>query len=115
MKLYRWSEVEKEQMNPAVARQVIHTERMTVARVHLAQGGVVAGHRHESEQCTLLEKGRLRFTVEGESVVLEPGCVLHIPANAFHQVEALEDSVAVDLFTPRRDDWIRGEDAYLRR
>jgi len=29
-------------------------------------------------------------------------------------VEALEDSLAVDLFSPPREDWIRGDDAYLR-
>jgi unsaturated pyranuronate lyase len=28
---------------------------------------------------------------------------------------ALEDSMAVDLFTPQREDWIRGDDAYLRK
>ena len=32
-----------------------------------------------------------------------------------HQVIALEDTVALDLFAPRREDWIRGDDAYLRR
>ena len=26
----------------------------------------------------------------------------------------LEDSLAVDLFAPVREDWIRGDDAYLR-
>jgi len=114
MKLYRWSAIEKEQMNAGIARQVIHTARMTVARIHLSKGGIVPGHQHANEQVTLLEQGRLRFTIEGESVVLEPGCVLHIPSGAFHQVEALEDSVAVDVFTPPREDWIRGEDAYLR-
>jgi hypothetical protein len=30
-------------------------------------------------------------------------------------VEALEDTVAVDVFSPVREDWIRGDDAYLRR
>jgi hypothetical protein len=30
-------------------------------------------------------------------------------------VIALEDTVALDLFAPRREDWIRGDDAYLRR
>jgi quercetin dioxygenase-like cupin family protein len=114
MKLYRWSVMEKEQMNPGVARQVIHTDRMTIARVHLQKGGIVAGHRHPNEQVTMLEQGRLCFTIEGQSTVLEPGCILHIPSGAFHQVEALEDSVAVDVFTPPREDWIRGEDAYLR-
>jgi quercetin dioxygenase-like cupin family protein len=115
MKLFRWSAIEKEQMNPAVARQVIHTDRMTIARVHLKKGGIVAGHQHPNEQVTLLEQGRLRFTIEGESVVLEAGGVLHIPSGAFHQVEALEDSVAVDVFSPPREDWIRGDDAYLRK
>jgi len=28
---------------------------------------------------------------------------------------ALEDSAAMDIFTPRREDWISGDDAYLRR
>ena len=35
----------------------------------------------------------------------------HVP----HGVEALEDSVVVDVFSPAREDWIRGDDAYLRR
>jgi hypothetical protein len=29
-------------------------------------------------------------------------------------VEALEDSQATDLFSGRREDWISGDDAYLR-
>jgi quercetin dioxygenase-like cupin family protein len=40
--------------------------------------------------------------------------VLQISGNEPHGVEALEDSVAFDLFSPVREDWIRGDDAYLR-
>jgi len=39
---------------------------------------------------------------------------LVIPPDVPHMVEALEDSLAVDLFSPPRADWIRGDDAYLR-
>jgi hypothetical protein len=28
---------------------------------------------------------------------------------------ALEDTVVTDVFAPRREDWIAGDDAYLRR
>jgi hypothetical protein len=28
---------------------------------------------------------------------------------------ALEDTLDVDIFTPRREDWIRKDDAYLRK
>jgi quercetin dioxygenase-like cupin family protein len=38
-----------------------------------------------------------------------------LPANVPHEVEALEDSVLLDVFSPVREDWLRGEDAYLRR
>jgi quercetin dioxygenase-like cupin family protein len=38
-----------------------------------------------------------------------------IPPNVPHSVEAMEDSVVVDIFSPSRDDWQRGDDAYLRR
>ena len=31
-----------------------------------------------------------------------------------HAVVALEDSVAIDIFNPPRQDWIDGDDAYLR-
>jgi hypothetical protein len=31
-----------------------------------------------------------------------------------HSAVALEDTVDMDFFAPRREDWIRKEDAYLR-
>lgn len=114
MKRYRWTEIEKEQMNPLCARQVIHGERMTIARIHLSKGAVVPLHSHVNEQITLLERGRLRFLIGEQETLIEAGEALHIPSNAPHRVEALEDSVAVDLFSPPREDWIRGDDAYLR-
>ncbi len=115
MNVYRWDQIEKEQLSPHLARQVIHGKNMTVARVHLAKGAVVPLHSHPNEQITLLESGRLRFTMGGEERVVEAGETVQIPPQLPHQVEALEDSVAVDLFSPVREDWIRGDDAYLRR
>lgn len=114
MKLYRWDQIEKEPLNPLCARQVIHTEKMTVARIHLQKGAVVPLHSHANEQISVLERGRLRFLVEGHEIVVEAGQMLHIHPHAPHQVEALEDSLAMDLFSPAREDWQRGDDAYLR-
>jgi quercetin dioxygenase-like cupin family protein len=71
-------------------------------------------HSHPNEQISMLESGALRFTISGEERVLRAGDALVIPADAPHTVEALEDSLAVDLFSPPREDWIRGDDAYLR-
>jgi quercetin dioxygenase-like cupin family protein len=112
---YNWNQVEKEQLNPLFTRQVIHGDRLTVARIHLAKGCVVPEHAHVNEQVTMLQQGKLRFHLSGREVVLEAGDVLHIPADAPHDVVALEDTIAVDVFAPPRDDWRRGDDAYLRK
>jgi quercetin dioxygenase-like cupin family protein len=115
MKHYEWDKVAKEQMNPLLSRQAIHTANMTVARVYLAKGAIVPSHFHVNEQVSVVLQGKLRFTINGQEQVVAGGEVVEIPPNAPHLVEALEDSVVMDLFTPVRSDWIRGDDAYLRK
>ena len=115
MHIYEWNRVEKEQLNPLLARQVIHSETMTVARIYLRKGAVVPEHSHHNEQISMLERGSMRFVLEGVEHVMKAGEIMRVPPFLPHSVEALEDSVALDLFSPRRDDWISGDDAYLRK
>jgi quercetin dioxygenase-like cupin family protein len=114
VKLYNWTDIPEEPLNPAITRQMIHGQHMTVARIRLRKGAVVPLHQHSNEQITLLERDKLRFVIAGEERTINGGETLVIPPNAPHLVEALEDSVATDLFSPVREDWIRGDDAYLR-
>jgi len=114
MELHDWSRIEREALGPGLSRQVIHAERVTVARIFLDKGAVVRQHQHEQEQVTLVERGLLAFTINGQRIEAKAGQVVRIPPMTVHGVEALEDSLAVDIFSPRREDWIRGDDAYLR-
>jgi len=115
MKHYRWSEVDEEQLNPMVTRQMFHGETMTVARLRLRKGAIVPAHSHVNEQIATVEKGALRFTTPEGTTVLGAGESLCLPPNLPHGVEALDDTVVVDIFSPPREDWIRGDDAYLRK
>jgi quercetin dioxygenase-like cupin family protein len=115
--LYRWRDVEREQLSPTVARQMIMSDRVTLAQFHLEAGAVVATHSHESEQLTYIEEGLLRLWLgESEDQVHDVGAgeVLHIPSNLPHRAEAIETTRATDVFCPRREDWLDGSDAYLR-
>ena len=114
MAIHQWDRIEREQLNPLVQRQAIHTERMTLSRLFLKTGATVPRHHHENEQCTVMEAGRLRFIFDDGERVVETGDVMQIAPNVPHSVVALEDSVALDLSSPRREDWISGNDAYLR-
>lgn len=112
--LYDWSRVPVERLNDRLTRQAIHTERLTVARLELKKDVQVPQHRHENEQLSTIEKGRLLFVVEGRELIVEAGQSLWLPSNVPHSAVALEDCIALDIFSPPRADWIRGDDAYLR-
>ena len=114
MELYDWNAIAEEKMNPSLSRQVIHTGEMTIARIWLGKGAVVPLHQHVNQQVSMVESGVLQFDMADGSVILHAGEVLVIPPDMPHRVEALEESRATDLFPPQREDWLRGDDAYLR-
>lgn len=114
IKIHRWDEIEHENLSPTIARRVVHADRMTIARIYVKKGGVVPRHQHEHEQVSYVLEGRLRFDFGDREEIVSAGEMMQIPSQQPHRVEALEDSVALDIFQPVRDDWLRGDDAYLR-
>ena len=115
MPVHRWSEQPVEELNPSIGRQVVHTESMTLARISLAAGAVVPRHEHPNEQVANVLEGRIRFVVGDDERVVAAGESMIVPGGVPHEVEALADSVVLDVFSPVREDWLRGDDAYLRR
>ena len=114
MAALRWDDLPLEVMNPRVSRRVWHGELTTTAQVILSQGAVVPRHHHPHEQTTTLVSGMLVFRMGDEEITLLPGDMLRIAPHIPHEVTAVETSVAIDVFAPARDDWQRGDDAYLR-
>ena len=115
MQLFSWDGVNTEVLNPNIKRKVITGERAMVAQVFIAKGGVVPTHHHESEQLSYIMEGALEFELEGRTVVVRKGEVLHIPSNVPHRAVALEDTLDLDIFSPIRVDWLTGQDHYLRK
>ena len=115
MQLYSWDSVRKEQMNPKVSRRVVNGEKMTVAEISIAKDGAVPVHQHENEQMTHVVEGVLKFDIGGKEVIVRKGEILHIPSNVPHGGVALEDSVSIEIFVPVRQDWLTGQDDYLRK
>jgi quercetin dioxygenase-like cupin family protein len=111
---FSWTGVAEERLNPLLSRRVIHGEKLTIARLQLSKGAAVRLHSHENEQVSMMESGSLRFVLDGQELIVNAGEGVRIPAHVPHSVEALEDSVVVDVFAPCREDWKRGDDAYLR-
>jgi quercetin dioxygenase-like cupin family protein len=113
--LHRWNDITEEQINPLIARRFITADRLTLARFELKRGSVVPQHAHENEQVSYIVSGALKFIVDGGDVVVRAGEVLQIPPNVPHAAEAIEDTLAIDVFTPVRQDWVDRTDTYFQR
>ena len=113
-KHHRWADIAPEQMNTLTTRQYVVGTNTMLARLVLKKGAHVPLHRHMNEQMSHVVEGALNFMIEGKEVTVRAGEVLCIPPHVPHEVVALEDSVALDIFNPQRQDWIDGDDAYLR-
>ncbi|HEY4879427.1 MAG TPA: cupin domain-containing protein [Candidatus Acidoferrales bacterium] len=111
----KFEKLETDKLNPLITRQMISGDDATFARLVLLRGAIVPRHHHRSEQYTMIFSGALKFFFDdGSDTTVHAGEVLMIPANVPHSAEALEDTVDFDFFSPRREDWIRKDDAYLR-
>ena len=89
-----------------VTAQAVDGERTTLAIIDLEPGSAVPEHRHDNEQLGVLIRGSMSFRVGEESRQLAPGDTWRIPSDVPHEVTAGPDgALAVECFTPVRDDW----------
>lgn len=114
MKYVSWNSVELEELKPLLQRQLIVGQNIMVARILLQKGATVPEHSHHNEQVSCILEGALKFGIDGREIVVKGGEVLAIPPHMPHWAEALEDTIAIDVFNPPRADWINKTDQYLR-
>ena len=101
-------------MNAHTARQYVVGTNIMLARLEMKKGAHVPLHHHIHEQMSHVLEGALKFLIDGGERTVRAGEILCIPPHLPHEVVALEDSVALDIFNPPRQDWIDGNDGYLR-
>ncbi len=63
-------------------------------------------HAHGHEQITMIHRGRLEMTVDGQTKVMKEGDVVVVPANIIHSAKTLDEpTIAVDAWSPIREDY----------
>ena len=108
VRLHRWDEIALEKVTELISRKIVSGEREMLAQVYLKKGAIDPLHCHESEQLTYVLQGAMKFLVDGEEFTVREGEVLHVPALAPHQAEALDDTFELDVFTTPRLEWVEG-------
>jgi quercetin dioxygenase-like cupin family protein len=92
---------------PGVRRQILsHDPTMMTVRVQFEKNAVGAMHQHPHTQVSLVEQGVFDVTIAGETRRLNQGDIYHVPSNAVHGCVAVEAGTLLDVFTPRRDEFL---------
>ena len=87
-------------------KTLVHGEKTLMTEFRLKKGANLPRHAHPHEQTGYLVSGRLRLMIGSEPHEVTPGDSWCIPGNVTHGAEVLEDTVAVEVFSPVREDYL---------
>ncbi len=90
-------------------KTTVYGERTLMAEFLLKKGSVLPRHDHPHEQTGYLVSGHIRLSIGPEKHDVMPGDSWCIGSNVEHGAEILEDSVAVEVFSPVREDYLPKE------
>lgn len=80
---------------------------MVMTEFVLKKGTVLPEHTHPNEQSGYLIKGKIRLFIDGKSHEMNPGDNWDIQCGIPHKAEILKDSIAIEVFSPIRKDYLQ--------
>ena len=87
-------------------KTLVHGEKTLMAKFRLEKGARLPEHHHPHEQTGYLISGRIDLTIGEATHTVAPGDSWCIPGDVPHSAAAIEDAVAVEVFSPVREDYL---------
>jgi quercetin dioxygenase-like cupin family protein len=87
-------------------KTLVYGESTLMTEFRLEKGAVLPRHSHRHEQTGYLVSGSLDLTIGEETFRVEPGGSWCIAGHVEHSVIARENSVAIEIFSPVREDYL---------
>jgi unsaturated pyranuronate lyase len=106
-----WSNIPVDKPAEGIERQMFVGDRMMICRFRFKPFLVTPEHNHSHEQMTIVERGRVRFFIEGKEQIAKAGDVLHFPSHCWHGATMMDEEVVlIDIFSPLREDFLGNAD-----
>lgn len=96
-----------EQADVGIRRKIMaYDDQLMMVKVAFEKGGIGALHHHPHVQISYVESGLFEITIGDETRTLKQGDAYHIAPDLIHGAVCMEAGVLVDVFTPKRDDFL---------
>ena len=87
-------------------KTLVYGDRTLMAEFRLEHGADLPRHSHPHEQTGYLVSGEIELSIGDETHQVKPGDSWCIAGGVEHKATVLEDSVAIEVFSPVREDYI---------
>jgi len=87
-------------------KTLCYGDRTLMTEFIMDAGSLLPLHSHPYEQTGYLVKGRIRISIGGVDHDVHSGDSWCIGMNVEHGATIIKDSVAVEVFSPRRDEYV---------
>jgi quercetin dioxygenase-like cupin family protein len=84
-------------------KPLIKGDEMTFLEIRYAAGVGAPLHAHTHESIAYVVSGKVKSTVGSTAFIMGPGDVCRHPRGVLHGLEAIEDSVVVEIKSPAPD------------
>ena len=93
---------------PGVTRKILaYSDDLMMCEINFEKGAQGNTHSHSHLQITYIAEGSFQFTIDGETKIVSKGDSVYMPANVVHGTKALTLGKLVDVFNPKRDDFLK--------
>ncbi len=87
-------------------KTLVHGEKTLFSEFRMEANSILPKHSHIYEQTGYLVKGKIKLTIGPQTYEALPGDSWCIPSNTEHSAEIVEESLAIEVFSPVREDYL---------
>ena len=99
------NDIPPKEVVPGITGYYAHGVNLSFGYIVIKAGAIVPEHHHVHEQITYIMEGELDMRIGGEFFPLKAGMYHVIPSHTPHSAIAKVDCIAIDVFSPVREDY----------
>ena len=88
-------------------KTLVHGEKTLLTEFVMIGGSLLPLHNHPYEQTGYMVSGKILLQIGTEKFEMKKGDSWCIPENVPHKAEVLENSIAIEVFSPPRADYLK--------
>jgi unsaturated pyranuronate lyase len=98
----------EERITDKMSRRMMSGKQGMIVWWSAKAGAHAAAHNHPHEQLVWMLKGRMEFRIGSERREMVAGDVAVVPGGIEHEAWFTDDTEVVDVFSPPREDFLKG-------